>query len=79
MNPNVIFTRAQCNSSCVRCETESKLQKIIANLKRLVNSDKFVLHFDGQKYQLERRDIKGMRPKSRCKKASKKSGESICC
>ena len=75
MDPSLIFSRGQCNSSCVKCETESKLQKIISNLKRLVNSDKFVLPFDGQKYVLERKDIKGMKPRGRCKKVSNKNGE----
>ena len=75
MDPNIIFYPGQCNSSCIKCETESKLQKIISNLKRLVNSDKFVLPFDGQKYVLERKDVKGMKPRSRCKKTSKKNGK----
>ena len=77
MNPNVIFSRAWCNSSCIRCEAESKLQRIISNLKRLVNSDKFVLSFDGQKYVLDRKNLKGMKPKSRCKRAPRRSGKNV--
>lgn len=75
MDPNIIFSRGQCNSSCVKCETERKLQKIISNLKRLVNSDKFVLPFDGQKYLLERKHVKGMRSRGRCKKTSRKGSK----
>ncbi|CAB3988702.1 Signal peptide, CUB and EGF-like domain-containing 3 [Paramuricea clavata] len=74
MDPNVIFSRARCNSSCLKCKAESKLQKIISNLKRLVNSDKFVLAFDGHKYLLDRKDVKGMKPRSRCERTSKRNG-----
>ena len=74
MNPNVIFSRAWCNSSCIKCEAETKLQRIISNLKRLVNSDMFVLSFDGQKYALDRKNLKGIKPKGRCKRTPRRSG-----
>ncbi|XP_028412073.1 signal peptide, CUB and EGF-like domain-containing protein 2 isoform X2 [Dendronephthya gigantea] len=74
MDPNMIFAQSHCNSSCVKCLTEIKLQKIISNLKRLVNSDKFILPFDGQKYILDRKGIKGMRWSSGCKRPSRRSG-----
>lgn len=77
MDPNMIATQSHCNSSCVKCQTEIKLQKIISNLKRLVNSDKFILPFDGQKYILDRKDIKGMRLRSSCKRPSRRSGKKI--
>jgi hypothetical protein len=77
MNPNLIFSRAQCNSSCIKCEAESKLQKTVTNLRRLVNSDKFVLSFDGQRYVLDRKDVKGVRTKSRCKKAPRRNGKTF--
>lgn len=74
MDQNLMFSSALCNSSCVRCETENKLQKIITNLRRLANSDRLILPFNGQKYSLDRRDIKGTRLKYRCKKSNKKTG-----
>ena len=74
MDQNLIFSSIRCNSSCVRCETENKLQRIITNLRRLANSDRLVLPFNGQKYSLDRRDIKGARFKYRCKKSNKNTG-----
>lgn len=77
MDQNLIFSSTRCNSSCIRCETENKLQRIITNLRRLANSDRLVLPFNGEKYSLDRRDIKGARFKYRCKKSNKKTGNLV--
>lgn len=79
LDENLIFSSTRCNSSCVRCETENKLQRIISNLRRLANSDKLVLPFNGQKYSLDRKDIKGTKLKYRCKKSHRNTGKYLIC
>lgn len=77
MATDIIFSHANCKSSCARCKIENELENIVGRMRRWVNSNKFALSFDGQKYLLKRKDVKGLKTEIRCERVSKKNGKII--
>ncbi|XP_046864098.1 signal peptide, CUB and EGF-like domain-containing protein 2 isoform X2 [Xenia sp. Carnegie-2017] len=71
-----VAQQSSCNSSCTRCKAEIRLHRIAFNLRKLVNSGKLFLSFNGDKYLVRRKDIRGLKKKLKC--ARNPRGQSSC-
>ena len=80
LDKNVVFTSQHCNTSCLQCQMENRLQRFVSDLRNLANNDKLNVSVNGKEFRVGRRSVKASRlthacdQRSRNRRKSKRGG-----